>query len=202
MRFAIDVLFLDRRGRVLSVRENLPPWRIAGPVRGAEAVLELPAGAIRRLGLPTGCDSALASETAPAALDERSRSRSWRGTDTAQSLVEFALVLPLLLLLIVGAIEFGRGYQSWLTLSNAAAVGARTASVGEPAGVVATAVRNAAPTLNPSTLVVQVDNAQGDTGTPVTVRVSYGLALITPVVAGLVPNGTIDLSVTAVQRLE
>ena len=44
MRFAIDVVFLDRELRVLRVVESLRPWHFAG-CRGAHAVLELAAGA-------------------------------------------------------------------------------------------------------------------------------------------------------------
>src|SRR5262249_56325036 len=50
MRFAIDVVFLDRADRVLKVADDLGPWRMAG-CRGARAVLELPAGEARRRGL-------------------------------------------------------------------------------------------------------------------------------------------------------
>jgi uncharacterized membrane protein (UPF0127 family) len=44
MRFAIDVVFLDRDHKVVGVRHDLRPWRAAG-ARGAYASLELPAGA-------------------------------------------------------------------------------------------------------------------------------------------------------------
>lgn len=44
MRFALDLVFLDREGRVSSVRRNVPPWRFARD-RGASAVLELPSPA-------------------------------------------------------------------------------------------------------------------------------------------------------------
>jgi uncharacterized membrane protein (UPF0127 family) len=43
MRFALDLLFLDRDGRVLRARTGVPPRRIAWR-RGAHAVLELPQG--------------------------------------------------------------------------------------------------------------------------------------------------------------
>jgi uncharacterized membrane protein (UPF0127 family) len=43
MRFPIDVVFLDRDGRVLRVAESVRPWRTAA-ARGARAVLELQAG--------------------------------------------------------------------------------------------------------------------------------------------------------------
>jgi uncharacterized protein len=43
MRFPIDILFVARDGRVLKVRSNVPPRRIAGSLRGF-AVIELAAG--------------------------------------------------------------------------------------------------------------------------------------------------------------
>jgi uncharacterized membrane protein (UPF0127 family) len=45
MRFAIDVVFVARDGRVLKTYSALVPWRIAFS-KGAFAVIELPAGAI------------------------------------------------------------------------------------------------------------------------------------------------------------
>jgi uncharacterized membrane protein (UPF0127 family) len=53
MRFPIDVVFLDRDGRVLKVVPELRPWRAAG-CRGARQVLELAAGEAARRGLATG----------------------------------------------------------------------------------------------------------------------------------------------------
>jgi uncharacterized membrane protein (UPF0127 family) len=53
MRFAIDVVFLDRELRVLRVAPSVPPWRLVAQ-RGAKAVLELPAGAAERIGLEPG----------------------------------------------------------------------------------------------------------------------------------------------------
>lgn len=47
MRFPIDAVFLDSKGRVVRVVEGLPPFRFVPYVRGAAAVLELPAGAVR-----------------------------------------------------------------------------------------------------------------------------------------------------------
>jgi len=44
MRFPIDVVFLDRERKVVGVRHELRPWRVAG-ARRAVAALELSAGA-------------------------------------------------------------------------------------------------------------------------------------------------------------
>jgi len=47
MRFAIDVLFLTRNGKVCGLRHGLRPWRIAASWR-AHSTLELAAGVIRQ----------------------------------------------------------------------------------------------------------------------------------------------------------
>lgn len=51
------------------------------------------------------------------------RGKSERGA----ALLEVALTLPLLLLVAVGIFEFGRAYQTWQVLTNAAREGARVA---------------------------------------------------------------------------
>lgn len=53
MRFAIDVVFLDDASRVVDLRSELPPWRMARR-RGASAVLELRAGEAARRGIHVG----------------------------------------------------------------------------------------------------------------------------------------------------
>lgn len=45
MRFAIDVVFVDRQGYAVKVVRGLRPWRIA-LAAGARAVVELPAGSL------------------------------------------------------------------------------------------------------------------------------------------------------------
>ena len=46
-----------------------------------------------------------------------------------QSLVEFALVLPLLMIVLLFAIDFGRAFYSWVILQNASRLGANYASL-------------------------------------------------------------------------
>lgn len=54
MRFSIDVLFLDREHRVLSVYGNLRPFRVTSLNWKASTVLELPAGTIAATGTQVG----------------------------------------------------------------------------------------------------------------------------------------------------
>jgi len=46
MRFPIDLIYLDRKHRVVKTRSNVGPWRLSGCLR-AHSVLELVAGSIR-----------------------------------------------------------------------------------------------------------------------------------------------------------
>ena len=46
MRFAIDVVYCDRSGRVVKVCSELKPFRISGMLRGGCSVIELPSGTI------------------------------------------------------------------------------------------------------------------------------------------------------------
>ena len=56
-------------------------------------------------------------------------------TSRAQALVEFALVLPILALLLVMAVDFGRVFYGWVGLNNAARVGANYAALHADAWV-------------------------------------------------------------------
>jgi uncharacterized membrane protein (UPF0127 family) len=54
MRFPIDVVYLNRAGRVVHVEHNLQPWRFS-PVRmQASSVLELPSHTVARTGTAVG----------------------------------------------------------------------------------------------------------------------------------------------------
>ena len=48
VRFPVDVVFLDDRGRVLAVRHDLRPWRLAFGPRKTHAALEMTTGAASR----------------------------------------------------------------------------------------------------------------------------------------------------------
>lgn len=54
MRFAIDIVFLDRERRVIRINHDLKPWRLSAMVFGARQALELEAGAARASGTEPG----------------------------------------------------------------------------------------------------------------------------------------------------
>jgi Flp pilus assembly protein TadG len=88
------------------------------------------------------------------------RARNERGA----ALLEMALTLPLLLLVCVGILEFGRAYQTWQVLTNAAREGARVAVLpGTTQSDVTTRVRqymSAGQLPNAATATVAIDGAQ------------------------------------------
>jgi uncharacterized membrane protein (UPF0127 family) len=54
MRFAIDIVFLDRRDRVVHISHNLRPWRVSPVLFAARKALELAAGAAARSNTTVG----------------------------------------------------------------------------------------------------------------------------------------------------
>jgi uncharacterized membrane protein (UPF0127 family) len=67
MRFAIDAVFVDRRGRAVRIVRDLPPWRLAAAPR-AHAVVEFAAGTLAPLDLRTGDELSLVPEVPQQAL--------------------------------------------------------------------------------------------------------------------------------------
>jgi len=63
--------------------------------------------------------------------------------ESGQALVELALVMPLLMLLILGMIEFGWILNGKITITSAAREGARIAVIYESAAMASTAVQSA-----------------------------------------------------------
>lgn len=76
-----------------------------------------------------------------------------------QSLVEFALVLPILILLILGMIEFGWILNGQITLTSAAREGARVAIIYESPSDASTAVQSAVSSSAESSSLIGVTTA-------------------------------------------
>jgi Flp pilus assembly protein TadG len=64
--------------------------------------------------------------------------------------VEFALILPILIVLLLGIIEFSLVYNAQLTLTNAAREGARDMAITNSASSARTAVKNSGVALDPA----------------------------------------------------
>lgn len=98
--------------------------------------------------------------------------------DHGAAAVEFALVCVLLVMLLVGIVEFGRVYTAQLAVTHAAREGARAAAVGH---FDAAYVRQQAMPLNPAHLTVgqsQGVDPSGDAFVQVTVSYPLSIALV------------------------
>src|SRR5829696_3691243 len=54
MRFALDVVYVDKERRVVRAVQGLKPWRVSFGGKGAHAAIELPVGAIAASGTQPG----------------------------------------------------------------------------------------------------------------------------------------------------
>lgn len=133
--------------------------------------------------------------------------------EAGQSLVEFAIVLPVLLALVIGIFEFGRAWNVYQVITNAAREGARIGVVQTTGSesVVTDAIEDYLDraALDESLATVTIDGFEDGTGTPLTVQVDYPYVFefVGPIVgflgdgSGSLP-GSITLSTTAVMRNE
>ncbi len=104
--------------------------------------------------------------------------RTLHHADDGQSLIEFALLAPLFLFLLIGMFEFGRAWNIYQVVVNAAREGGRVAAL--PIGFadedsVSTRVSSylTSAGLDPGTAVVTMNDVEGGAGTIATVGVSY-----------------------------
>ena len=136
--------------------------------------------------------------------------RGLKQQESGQALVEFALVLPLFILLLFGLIEMSIIGYSYISLNNAARTGVRLASVGVSDDDIGKAIENLI-ILNKSTLIPvilpllppekQSLSNQRQSGKEVTVDLSYQVPLIVPIVEGIFPNPFI-IRASLTMRLE
>ena len=108
----------------------------------------------------------------------RSRNRGGRGDESGVVAIEFALVAPLLLMLIFGAIQFGRAYNAKIELTAAVREGVRVLALdtGDPE----TVTKDAAPGLDPASITVDTSTDPCTAGEQAWVEASYPFDLNIP----------------------
>jgi Flp pilus assembly protein TadG len=156
---------------------------------------------------------AMSSSGQQPATDPRRTSRSERGA----ALIEAAMTLPLLLLVCIGIIEFGRLYQTWQVMTNAAREGARIAVLPAPVnGGVDTRVReylqmgglksDSSVGVNVAPADVSLGAGGTASGSRVTVTYPFSFMVLQPiaqlVVSGATAGAPITLTSSATMRNE
>lgn len=129
--------------------------------------------------------------------------------------VEFAIIAPILLMLVFGILEFGFGYHAWDATQNAAREGARLGAVSPDVAEIEARVRGTTSFLNQSNLNVTI--RCGTTGGPfsacpapsswdegdivrVTVDYDFGYVTPLPILVGL--GSRMHMSSVAEARFE
>ena len=135
------------------------------------------------------------------------RLKSERGAE----LIEFALIFPLLLLVLVGMIDFGFLFQRYEVLTNAAREGARIAVLPEytdeqVTGVVRTYLRDGGLSVVDPTITRNVPVGQ-TTASRVTISYPFDFMVLNPVARLVRPaselgRGTLTMQATALMRNE
>jgi Flp pilus assembly protein TadG len=133
----------------------------------------------------------------------------WWRSEQGQGLVEFALVVPVLLVLILGLAEFSRAWNTHQVLTDAAREALRSSVVANPdftydrmLQLIDQALVRAS--LDPERAQVAVDGWKAGTGTPAQIRIDYlyEFGFFGPLVGWATEDRSLALSTSFVMRNE
>lgn len=138
------------------------------------------------------------------------RSNRWIEDEAGQALIEFALITPFLLMMLIGIIEFGRAWNLHQVVTDASREGARTGAIWNTSMTedsVRTVVlrRLAAAGVPASAVTIQLNNVVGNnSGEPLNVRVSvpYRFMFFGPLVGWTLGQRDIQLVASTTMRNE
>jgi Flp pilus assembly protein TadG len=118
--------------------------------------------------------------------------------EKGQSLTEFALLLPLLLLLICGIVDMGRLLFAYQSLHMTVQEAVRLGGLGKSDTEIISYAKGHVQVANPAQLLVNIVPAQAvrKPGQDVTVTLSYKLPFITPLVSHVIPVPTLSTNST------
>ncbi|MBI4318207.1 MAG: pilus assembly protein [Chloroflexi bacterium] len=123
--------------------------------------------------------------------------------DAGQSLVELALLLPAIMLILLGAIDFGRLYYSYVAVSNAARMGAEYAM--DPRRTQDAVRQTVKAEASPYVIITDSDITitavpSWSQGSNVTVEVRTQFSAFTPLISRFWGGGPVTLRGTATTR--
>ncbi|WP_291642870.1 TadE/TadG family type IV pilus assembly protein [Clostridium sp.] len=123
--------------------------------------------------------------------------------EKGQSLVEFSILLPILLLVLMGILEFGLMLNSYLTINNSAREGARLGIVAGSDSEISELITNISPTLDTENLIINITPSDGSrkSGETLTVEVVYDYQVTIPIISNIL-NDVVVLKAQTSMRIE
>lgn len=118
-----------------------------------------------------------------------------------QALVEFALVIPIFLLLVLGMMDIGIVLNQYIVVTEAAREGVRSAALGSSDTITIAVAKLAAATIDQGNLQVTVLPTVKIQGSSVTVTVSNPVKTVTPIISAFFP-ANFQVQGVAVMRVE
>jgi len=127
-----------------------------------------------------------------------------KSENSGQSIVEFALLLPILLILLLGLLDLGRVWHALVTIRDCAAEGATYAAI-HPSDEEGIRARTAAASsglvqVTPDMVTVTYPDPLAP-GAPITVTVSYTFTFLNPLVGAMAPDGQIVIGGVATEAV-
>ncbi|MBI1800885.1 MAG: pilus assembly protein [Chloroflexi bacterium] len=125
-------------------------------------------------------------------------SRLERLREWGQTMVEFALLLPVLLLIVFGIFEFGRAFYAYSTVANAAREAARFGIVDptNTSGIQDAAISHAtALGLTSSDVVIQCPDGACTVGNRISVTVNYTFSAVVPLIPSFALSGAATMRI-------
>ena len=120
-------------------------------------------------------------------------------SEKGASAVEFALILPILIILVFGIVEFGIAFNNYITITHAAREGARIAAVDLNNPDLKNIIIERAFPVQITEDDIVISTPEGtDIGDPVEVEITYNISITIP----LVGSWDIPLKNKAIMRLE
>jgi len=104
-------------------------------------------------------------------------------------LIELALILPVLMLILMGIVDFGRAFNAYIIITNAAREGARYGAMhpADEGGIRDRVINEAAGSgisIEADDVEVEFPNGTSEPGNPIRVTVTCDFSLITPFLLG------------------
>jgi Flp pilus assembly protein TadG len=118
--------------------------------------------------------------------------------------VEFAFVMPFLIFLVLGIVQFGRAWHNYISITDAARVGAREGAVHRTTACSsATTKISSLGVIPPGSAVTCTTPGGAVTGQPLNVQITYSFSIGLPGFFGVPAfNKTFTLVSNAQERLE